>query len=272
MLQMYRSPFFLVIGLMFLFESISCTSTKKVIYLNDLADTTTGSLRNAQLNFEAPIQKNDQLSIIVGGTNPEDLGIINSAGGGVSSSSTGSSSSQSSGSGQQASASGYLVEADGTIKMPFIGKVKAEGLTRLELESKLTELFKEYTKNPVVNVRFLNYTFSVMGEVNSKGRFNMPSERTTILEALSMAGDLTELGKRENILIVREENGERKFARVNILSKNIFSSPYFYLKTNDVVYVEPLKSRFISRNGVPQYLALAAGALSLLITIINVSQ
>jgi polysaccharide export outer membrane protein len=111
-----------------------------------------------------------------------------------------------------------------------------------------------------------------MGEVNQKGRFSMTNERTTILEALSQAGDITEFGRRENILIIREEAGERKFARVNLLSKNIFNSPYFYLKTNDVVYVEPIKSRFITRNGLPQYLAIAAGGLSLLITIINVSK
>jgi polysaccharide export outer membrane protein len=258
--------FFLVI------ELSSCTSSRKVIYFNDLKDSTAGSLRKAQVNFEAPIQKNDQLSIVVGGTNPDDLGIINSAGGGGSSSMASSSSNQSAGGSSSGASTGYLVEADGTIKMPFLGKVQVEGLTRLQLESKLTEMFSLYTKNPVVNVRFLNYMFSVMGEVNARGRFSMTNERTTILEALSMAGDVTEFGRRENVLIVREENGQRQFARVNLLSKDLFTSPYFYLKTNDLVYVEPLKARFISRSGLPQYIAIAAGGLSLLITIINVSK
>jgi len=170
------------------------------------------------------------------------------------------------------SAIGYLVEADGKIKIPYLGKVQAEGLTRLQLENTLTELFKDYTKNPVVNVRFLNYGFSVMGEVNSRGRFSMTNERTTILEAISMAGDLTDLGKRENVLVVREVNGERNFARVNLLSKDLFKSPYYYLKTNDVVYVEPVKAKFISRTGLPQYLGLVAVGLSLLITIVNLSK
>lgn len=262
----------LTLAVLFVFVGFtSCTSSKRVVYFNNLKDTSAGSLRKAQVNFEAPIQKNDQLSIMVGGTNPDDLGIINSAGGGGSSSMSSSSSTQSAG-GSQGSSTGYLVEADGTIKMPFIGKVQVEGLTRLQLEAKLTEMFQAYTKNPVVNVRFLNYMFSVMGEVNARGRFSMTNERTTILEALSMAGDVTEFGKRENVLIVREENGERQFARVNLLSKDLFNSPYFYLKTNDLVYVEPLKSRFISRSGLPQYIAIAAGGLSLLITIINVSK
>ena len=234
------------------------------MYFNNLKDTTTASLRNAQTNFENLIQKNDQLWITVGGSNPLDLAVINSANGvtgtaGAVSSTTGV-------------VIGYLVEADGKIKLPYIGNVMAAGLTRLQLEDTLTNLFKDFTKNPVVNVRFLNYSFSVMGEVNSRGRYNMIGERTTILEALSMAGDLTDLGKRENILIIREVNGERNFARINLLSKDLFTSPFYYLKTNDVVYVEPVKAKFISRTGFPQYLGIVAVGLSLLITIINVSK
>jgi polysaccharide export outer membrane protein len=245
-----------------LFFFISCTPTKKVLYFNDLPDTTTAILGKAQTDFEATIQKNDQLWITIGGSNPMDLGPLNSANG-----TGGNSNSVNSG-----TAIGYLVEADGTIKIPFVGKVKLAGLTRLQAEATLSELFKDYTKNPVVNVRFLNYNFSVLGEVNNKGRFSMISERTTILDAISIAGDLTDLARRENVLIIREENGQRKFARVNLLSKSIFSSPYFYLKTNDVVYVEPVKAKFISRSGVPQYLGIVAVGLSLLITIINLAK
>jgi polysaccharide export outer membrane protein len=98
----------------------------------------------------------------------------------------------------------------------------------------------------------------------------MPNERVTILEAIGMAGDLTEMAKRDNVLLVREMNGERSFARVNLLSKDLFNSPYFYLKSNDVVYVEPVRAKFINRTGVPQYLGIVAVGLSLLITIINV--
>jgi polysaccharide export outer membrane protein len=242
---------------------MSCTAPKKVVYLYDLQDSTAGDLRNAKINFENPIQKNDQLWITVGGSNPADLIALNSANG-MGTTSTSAITNQ--------SAFGYLVEADGNIQMPYAGRIQVAGLTRLQLEDTLTTLFKEYTKNPVVNVRFLNYSFSVLGEVNNRGKFNMPSERTTILEALSMAGDLTEFGKRNNILVVREVNGERTYARVNLLSKDLFKSPYFYLKTNDVVYVEAVKAKFITRTGVPQYLAIAAIAVSLLITVIAVSK
>jgi polysaccharide export outer membrane protein len=254
-----QACFVLVLGVTL--HLFSCTSPRKVVYAYDLKDTTAGSLRNAQQVFENPIQKNDQLSISVGGSNLSDLLVLNSANG----------MSASSGSNVPIS-TGYLVEADGKIQLPYLGRVQAEGLTRVQLQDTLTERFKEYTKNPVVNVRFLNYGFSVLGEVGHPGRFQMSSERTTILEALGMAGDLSDLGKRENILVIREENGKRDFARINLLSKDLFLSPYYYLKTNDVVYVEPVKSKFIARNGVPTYIGIVAGALSLLITILNITK
>lgn len=260
---MYNLPkqYSFVSFLALLFFFVSCTSSKQVIYFNDLEDTAAlGKIATAKSSFENKIQKNDQLSITVGGTNAPDLAVLNSG------SSAAAASNPALGTSPNA---GFLVESDGNIKVPFIGKIKVEGLTRLQLEDTLTVLFKDYTKNPVVNVRFLNYSYSVLGEVARSGKFTMSSERTTILDALTMAGDITILGRRENVLIIREENGERKFARVNLLAKDIFNSPYFYLRTNDVVYVEPVKSKFISRTGVSQYLTIAAVGISLILTIIS---
>ena len=254
-----------VITLLLALFSFSCTSTKQVIYFNDLNDSTAKTIKTAQANFENTIQKNDQLWISIGGSNIEDLAALNSGNGIGSVGSSGNI-----GTGNSNSILGYLVEADGNIQIPYIGKVQVAGLTRLQLETKLTDIFKEYTKNPVVNVRFLNYTFSVLGEVARSGRFNMQTERVTILEAIGMAGDMTDLARRDNITVIREENGERKFAKVNLLSKDIFNSPYFYLKTNDVVYVEPVKAKFISRTGVPQYISIVSVGLALIITIANI--
>ena len=238
----------------------SCVSSKKVIYLNDLSDTTKGGLGKAKTDFETRIQKDDLLSIAIGGSNTEDLVALNSGSGVIPGSTVG---------GTSAASVGYLVEADGKIQLPFLGRVQAEGLTRLQLEDTLTSMLKSYTKNPVVNVKFSNYGFSILGEVNRPGRFNINDERITILDAIGMAGDLTYLGKRENILVIREVNGKREFGRLDLLSKDIFNSPYFYLKTNDVVYVEPVKSKFLSRNGLPQYIGIIAGAVALLLTILN---
>jgi len=258
-----KHPFILLAGVLVLLTVTSCTSSKKVIYLNDLSAADSATLKTAQNTFETPIQKNDQLWITVGGSNPLDLAALNSAAGFVTGGGGGG------GASAGGTALGYLVEADGTIKIPYLGKIQAEGLTRIELEALLMEKFKEYTKNPVVNVRFLNYSFSVIGEVARPGRYNMLTERTTLLEAISLAGDITFLGKSENVLVIREENGQRTIERVNLLSKDIFKSPVFYLKTNDVIYVEPVKAKFISRAGVPQYLSLVAVGLSLVLTIIN---
>lgn len=245
----------------------SCISSKKVVYFNDLPNYTresdTGVLFKSQSAFEALIQKNDQLWISVGGSNASDLVALNSgngaAGGGIGVAGTTNIN----------SILGYLVESDGTIKLPFVGKVKAEGLTRAHLEAKIADLFKDYTKNPIVNVRFLNYSFSVMGEVAKGGRFNMPTERVTILEALSLAGDVTTFARRDNILIIREQNGKRNFGRLNLLSKDIFLSPYFYIQMNDVIYVEPVNVRFFSRSGVATYAGISIAALALLFTMIN---
>ena len=235
--------------------------------MNNLNDTTTGSLSTATNSFESPIQKNDQLWITIGGTNIEDLISLNSASGFIQGNNINPVASTT-----NAPVLGYLVEADGTVKLPYLDKVKTEGLTRLQLEKLLTEKFKDYTKNPVVNVRFLNYRITVMGEVNHPGSIIIPNERLTIVEALGLSGDLTILGKRQNILVVRETNGLRSFGRINLLSKDIFKSPYFYLKTNDVVYVEPAGAAFFPRQRPLQYLSVIVSALSLLLTIIYITK
>jgi polysaccharide export outer membrane protein len=164
------------------------------------------------------------------------------------------------------------VESDGKIELPYLGRIKAEGLSRLALQDTLAEKLRDYTKNPVVSIKFLNYVVSVLGEVARPGRINMPNERFTLLEAVAQAGDIGLFGKSGNVLVIREENGQRLFGRVNMLRSDFFKSPYFYLRNNDVVYVEPLSSRYISRNGVPQYIGIIAVGLSLILTTINLIQ
>ena len=257
----FRMIFFPII----ISQLFACTSSRKVVYVNDLSDTSAGSLSRAKYLFETPIQKNDQLSIIVGGSNAEDLLTLNSASGIIPGNAVANLSSN-----LGTPILGYLVEADGTIKLPYIDKIKAEGLTRSQLENELTEKFKAYTKNPVVNVRFLNYRVTVMGAVNKPGTFSIPNERITVIEALGLAGDLNMAGKRENILVIREFNGARDFGRLNLLSKDIFNSPYFYLKTNDVVYVEPTPASFVPRERVRTYIPIITGGLSVVLTIVNI--
>ncbi|MFZ4059429.1 MAG: polysaccharide biosynthesis/export family protein, partial [Ferruginibacter sp.] len=131
---------------------------------------------------------------------------------------------------------------------------------------------KAYTKNPTVTVKFINFYITVLGEVNKPGRIQMASERTTILEALGMAGDLSDMAKREDILVIRELEGKRSFERLNLLDKNIFNSAFYYLKNNDVVYVVPTKTKFLNRSGFPQYLSAAAITISAVVAVVTLTR
>jgi polysaccharide export outer membrane protein len=244
---------------------VSCTTSKQMVYMNDLkTDSSISSeLLRARASFESKIQKNDLLWINVGGPNSADLVALNSALGLPQQGGAGALS-QSGG-----QVIGYLVEGDGTIKLPYVGRIKAEGLTRIELEEILKKEFTAYTRDPIVNIRFMNYKVTVIGDVARPGTFNIPNERVTILEAIGMAGDLTVMGKRESVLILREVNGERSIGRINLLSKELLLSPYYYLQTNDVVYIEPAPAKFFARERLPQFISLAAGSLSLLAIILS---
>ena len=143
------------------------------------------------------------------------------------------------------SSAGYLVEADGTINFPLLGEIKVVGLDRRQLINLIQgRLEKEgYIKNPVVTVRFLNFRISILGEVSKPGTFNINTERITLFEALSLAGDLTIHGRRNRVAVVRETNGVRTILYHDLRSRDVFQSPDYYLKQNDMVYVEPNRVR-----------------------------
>lgn len=137
--------------------------------------------------------------------------------------------------------SGYLVELDGTINFPLLGQIKVAGLTRRQLIDLVQNRLKKegYIKNPVVTVRFLNFRISILGEVQSPGTYYITGERITLFEALSMAGDLTIHGRRNRVAVIRETDGVRTILYHDLRSRDVFLSPDYYLKQNDMVYVEP---------------------------------
>ncbi len=143
----------------------------------------------------------------------------------------------------------YLIDNDGNIDYPILGKVKLLGLTVEEARILFKEKLAEYLKDPIINIRILNYRVSVLGEVNRPGRYDISGERITLLEAIALAGDLTIKGERENVLIIRDFNGTKTYTRVNLTSKELFNSPVYYLTQNDVVYVEPNNSAVSSASG-----------------------
>lgn len=141
--------------------------------------------------------------------------------------------------------SGYLVEADGTINFPLLGEIKVVGMTRRQVINLIQDrLAKEnYIKDPVVTVRFLNFHISILGEVNRPGSYNISTERITLFEALSLAGDLTIHGRRNRVAVIRETNGVRTILYHDLRSRDVFQSPDYFLKQNDMVYVEPNRVR-----------------------------
>ncbi|MDR0698799.1 MAG: polysaccharide export protein [Tannerella sp.] len=145
---------------------------------------------------------------------------------------------------------GYLVDKEGTIDFPILGKLKVEGLTRNQLRDLIKEKLKTngLLKDPIITVNFLNFKVSVQGEVNRPGSFNITGERITLLEALSMAGDLTIYGRRNRVAVIREAKGERMILYHDLSSTELFKSPCYYLQQNDIVYVEPNKRRIQQSN------------------------
>ena len=157
---------------------------------------------------------------------------------------------------------GYVVDKNGEINFPVMGKVALGGLTKKEATEKMTTQFARYVKKPVVNILFLNFKVTVIGEVNRPSTFTVPSERINVLEALGLAGDMTAFGRRENVLILREKNGTRSTIRLNLNRRETLNSPYFYLQQNDIVYVEPDNRSKLAQTGAGnRYLPVVAAAL-----------
>lgn len=140
-------------------------------------------------------------------------------------------------SGGTASGSGYLINTEGNIEIPLVGKVKAAGFTKDQLQDVLTEKLSPYIKDPSVIIRFLQFNVNVIGEVKIPGLHSFQTDRVTIIDAISASGDLTDFGKRKDIMVIREENMKRKYYKVDLTSGNIFQSPVYQLQPNDIIYV-----------------------------------
>jgi polysaccharide export outer membrane protein len=242
----------------------SCVSPKSIIYFQgDDARYSSSAITDT---YVPTIQKNDMLSIIVGSLSAEANEVFNSANQFAT-----STTSYGTGGAPSVQPFGYLVDADGNIELPLIGKVKVEGLRTQEAADTLRKKLLTYLKEPSVTIRNINFKISVLGEVNRPAVYNIPDEKITLPEVLSLAGDLTIYGRRENVMIIREENGKREYIRVDLTSRNIFDSPYYYLHKNDVVYIEPTKARMSATDRSVQLAPLFVTVItSISILLINV--
>lgn len=240
------------------------TQQPNVAYFRNIPDSFSKSAISKATPFKNPvIQTNDVLQVSIITLNSEDNELLaagtrmaNPSGNNFSSSNP--------------AISGLLVDEQGTIELPAIGKVKVAGLTTFAARDSIYNRMIKFYKNPVVNVRYANFTITILGEVNKPGQFTAPTEKMNIMDAIGIAGDLTVDAKRENVLLMRDSANIKVFARFNLTSSNLLESQYFYLHQGDVVYVEAKKTKLSGNDAVKsRNLTIITTAISVLATIIT---
>ncbi len=246
----------------------SCASQKSMTYFRNVTSESADSINaHFQTAAEPTIVKGDQLLIVVSALDEEAAAPFNL-------STVSYMSGTSTAVGSNPTMQYYIVDINGDIMFPVLGRIHVEGLKKTELIDLMENKLATLLKDPVVTVRFLNYAVTVMGEVNRPGRYGSSTERMTILDALGAAGDLTPYGLRNNVLVTRETDGKLSFARLDLNSEEIFTSPYYYLQQNDVIYVSPNKVRAISSQNLSLYFSMIstlASTAAVVVSAINVS-
>jgi len=245
----------------------SCGSIEKATYFYDVDESTFAVRRGGLDNYEPILSKNDLLSISVGSVNSEAAEIFNKSSMSATQSSTSAN--------RSSSVSGYLIDQDGFITFPVFGKIMAAGKTKKALTEEITNELKtrKLLIEPIVDIRYLNFKISVLGEVKNPSVLTVPSEKISILEALGLAGDITIYGKKDDVVLIREENGARRLKRLNLTSDEIFTSPYYYLKSNDIIYVKPNEAKVSSASQVKQWIPVILSAISLaVVTVVTLGK
>jgi polysaccharide biosynthesis/export protein len=209
----------------------SCKTKERMVYFQGEDNRTLVG----QPNYTPTFKPDDFLSVVITSSNPESAipfnypkELITQAGGGNAGYLIG-----------RPVPAGFLVDADGYVTLPIVGKVLVAGKSRSDVVNELLAIYGQYLKDPVVQIQIQNFKITVLGDVERPGTFQIPNERITILEAIGLAGDLNMTGNRQNILVLRDRNGEKQEFRLDITSKDILTSPVYYLEQNDVVYIEP---------------------------------
>ncbi|SNR29997.1 polysaccharide export outer membrane protein [Lutibacter agarilyticus] len=244
-----------VIGLLVLFLLTSCASKKGIVYFQEVEGV---QVNDTLMSFEPRIQAGDLLLINVSAIDGEaampfnlyETPMIGTAAANVKPLT-------------------YLVDAGGHIQFPVIGQLKVAGTTTMELTEKLRTLIAAYIKNPIINIRMTNFRVTVLGQVKAPGTYSVPNERITIIEAIGLAGDLEIHGKRKNVMLIREQNGQRMFVNIDLTNKELFSSPYFFLSQNDVIYVEPNKVQ-VNASAVGANTGVIISVTSILLSLISI--
>lgn len=225
--------------------------------------------RLSQIKLEEPtIQQGDMLSIIVYSDNPQATALYNQSliTAGSSSRSTASTADVS---GASPTSAGYLVDEKGNIQFQGLGIIHVQGLTKNQLNDTLEVRMKDYLSNAYFSIRFLNYRFTMIGELTRPGVYSIPGDHITILEALGMAGDISQFGRRDNVTVIRTVDGKRQFGRLDLTKPEIMASPYFYLQQNDMIIVDPNKVKAASTDLTSRNIAIAATVVTTLAVILS---
>jgi polysaccharide biosynthesis/export protein len=238
----------------------SCGSTKNIVYFNNVKDA---SFTTINENKPIIIKPNDILSITVSSASAEASAPYNLQNNNVSRATTVN--------GSNTEAGGYLVNPDGSIEFPVLGTIQAAGFTKEQLRDNITNMIlsKKQLIDPIVNIRYLNYEVTVLGEVARPTVIPVPNEKISLLKALGLAGDLTIYGKRDNVLLIREEDGKKITRHIDLNSPDFFNSPYYYLQPNDVIYVEPNRTKIATAGRSQQFLPILFSALSVIAIVID---
>lgn len=231
----------------------SCGSKKNVVYFQDAKDYETIVSDNTYSN---KYKVDDIIGINISTLDPETSIPFNIFTGIQESNSVG---------GNRPEQLSYIIDKNGEIDFPVIGNVKIAGLTSEEAKILLKDKLKPYLKDPIINIRLRNFTVTILGQVNRPGTYQVNGEQITVMEAIGLAGDLEIRGKRDNVLVIRDFNGTKVYTRIDLTSKNVLSSPVYYLTQNDVVYVEPNNSA-ITQSTLDNRAGIAISIASLVIT------
>lgn len=232
---------------------VSCVSKQKMLYVQDNVSS------NSDISFELKLQPDDMLLINVTSENPEIAEPYN-----LKAVSLQNNTEEDAATKRQLT---YLIDKNGYVDFPIIGKIKIGGLTKEEATAEIQNILKDHVKDALVTIRLINFKITVLGEVQKPGAYTVKSERITLLEALGMAGDLTIYGKRSNVLLIREQNGQKVTHRIDLTKSSFIDSPYYYLSQNDVLYVEPNGTK-VNSSAIGPNLTVGISALSLIVTII----
>lgn len=244
----------------------SCSTTKKVPYFQDMTALDHSVLSNTAVFHEPTIQPDDILSIAVITIDPSTSMPLNQLAGQSINTNIQTALTQST----PSATSGFLVDKNGEIDISVVGKVKVAGLTTYQAKELIKSKAALVYRDPNIQVRFANFKVTVLGEVARPSSYVVPNEKVSVLDALGLAGDLTIFGRRENVLLIRDNDGKKEFVRLDLNSSQLFSSPFFYLKQNDVIYVEPNKGKAASLNQArTQTFAIIGTALSVLIVLFS---